>query len=107
MRGWKTKNDQNSVLANLSKGNVDDSEDVMHLKMKLRVSVIISQLFQVILPAKIYSKYPGIKIGISGLKVREKKREFVIISSLPPHNCKLETHHFTSWKGRRRTAAKG
>ena len=43
--------------------------------MKLRVSVIISQLFQVILPAKIYSKYPRIKIGISGVKVREKKKK--------------------------------
>ena len=51
MRGWKTRNDQNSVLPNFSKGRRRRQRE-RYQKMELRVYVIISQLFQVILPAK-------------------------------------------------------
>ena len=67
--------------------------------MEIRVSVIISQLFQVIMLAcKMYFTYPGVKLV--SLEMTRKKRQFLMRYSRLPYNCK--TCHFTLRKGRER-----
>ena len=57
-----------------------------HLKLSLRVSAIIFQVFKVIMPEKMRFNYPGFKLK-PALGTRQNWT-FVIIGSRRPHNCK-------------------
>ena len=86
----------NEVLGSFSKHNVYGKQE-RHLKMQLRVSAIIFQLFKVSMLEKCvltilelnWNQCLGHKNQCLGQKLT-----FVIICSRRPHNCK--TGHFTS-----------
>ena len=88
VRRTKTRNDQKSILASFKEGRRRQQRK-SHLTMELRVYVIISQLFQFVMPAKF--------IGIRGFDNKKKIKKVILYSRLP-YNCK--TWHFSTRKGR-------